>query len=86
MLKTEQVKEAIRRKIKAGIFPKGSRIPPERVLLKESNFSRITIRRALSNLVEEGILIRKNAGRGLYVNPDYNSNKNNLFWSIVCLF
>ncbi len=63
-----QVREDIRRRIEAGEWPPGSTIPSEPELQEIYGVSRATIRQALSELVMEGLLIRKQ-GKGTFVAP-----------------
>lgn len=44
----------------------GDLIPPERVLAEDSNVSRLTVRRAVDDLVRDGVLTRRQ-GSGTYV-------------------
>jgi GntR family transcriptional regulator len=62
----EQAKAALRKRIAAGEVKPGSRLPPERELCGLLGISRVTLRRALAALVEEGVL-RSAHGRGWYV-------------------
>lgn len=50
-------------------LPAGSPIPPERVLSTRFGVSRVTLRRAVDDLVREGLLIRRQ-GSGTYVAED----------------
>lgn len=63
----------IRRTIKHWLIDKrygpNDKIPPENELAKLFEVNRMTIRQALSSLVDEGILIRKR-GQGTFVNSD----------------
>lgn len=63
----------IRRTVKHWLIDKrygpNDRIPPENELAKMFEVNRMTIRQALSSLVDEGILIRKR-GEGTFVNGD----------------
>jgi GntR family transcriptional regulator len=61
-----QLKEMLRSWITSGKFDDGGQFPPERELLERLAVSRMTIRRALSELVNEGLLIREQ-GRGSFV-------------------
>ena len=61
-----QLKEMMRSWITGGRFDNGGKFPPERELLERFSVSRMTIRRALSELVNEGLLIREQ-GRGSFV-------------------
>ena len=50
--------QRIRGDIERGVYPTGSRIPPEHELEKLYQVSRVTVRRALSELTSEGLLER----------------------------
>lgn len=60
-----QLVEDIRSKIEVGMWPRGSRLPPEYELTKQYGVSRATVRRALEILSQEGI-IHKSQGRGTF--------------------
>ena len=62
----EQAKSALQERILSGELKSGSRLPPERELCGLLGISRVTLRRALTALVEEGVL-RSAHGRGWYV-------------------
>jgi LacI family transcriptional regulator len=62
----QQVAADIRRKIVSREMPVGSRIPPHRDLATQYGVSIITINKALSGLVSEGLLY-SHVGRGTYV-------------------
>jgi GntR family transcriptional regulator len=62
----EQAKAALKDRIEAGELKSGSRLPPERELCDLLGISRVTVRRALTALVDEGVL-RSAHGRGWYV-------------------
>jgi DNA-binding LacI/PurR family transcriptional regulator len=61
LLKKEKVKKNIRFKILSGEYPISGRIPPERELCEIYNVSRVTVRSAVDDLIDTGILTR--AGR-----------------------
>lgn len=61
-----QLQGLIRDAIMKGVAAKGSGIPAERDLAVEYNISRITVRKAIEGLVEEGLLIRRR-GAGTFV-------------------
>jgi DNA-binding LacI/PurR family transcriptional regulator len=61
-----QVAADIRRQIVRGDMPVGTRIPPHRDLAVQYGVSVITINKALSGLVSEGVL-HSHVGRGTYV-------------------
>jgi len=52
--------------INSGVLKPGMRLPPERELCAQLNISRVTLRKALGKLVEDGILSASH-GRGWYV-------------------
>lgn len=61
-----QIHNEIKRAIEAGKWKVGERIPAERELSTQFSVSRMTLRQAISTLVDEGILERK-VGSGTYV-------------------
>lgn len=61
-----QVKNKIINDISAGIYTIGAQIPPEAELEKNYSVSRITIRRAITDLVDSGYLIKKQ-GKGTFI-------------------
>ena len=63
-----QVKRAVMESIASGALPPGSRLPAERELCRELGVSRVTLRKGLGALVDEGILSASH-GRGWYVVP-----------------
>lgn len=64
-----QAADLIRHQIETGRLASGGRIPAERDLLAQLSISRVTLRRALQTLVEEGVLTSSH-GRGWYVSAD----------------
>lgn len=64
--KSTYVAKQIVETIRAGIYPVGSRLPPERVLAEEMGVSRPSVREALSALQVVGIL-KSRGGDGTYV-------------------
>lgn len=61
-----KLRESIREKILKGEYPPGSKIPSEQGLMREYNVSRMTVIRAINDLVQEGLLYRKQ-GKGTFV-------------------
>ena len=61
-----QVEEQLRRDIENGVYSKNGRIPTEAELAKQYNVSRITVRRAVEDLVGQG-LVEKKQGKGTFV-------------------
>ncbi len=62
----DQVKRTIRDQIQRGVYKSGSKIPSEAQLVNTLGVSAITVRRALRDLVIEGLLIGRQ-GRGVFV-------------------
>jgi GntR family transcriptional regulator len=63
----QQVLEDIKAGIASGVYRPGNRIPSEPELSELYSVSRVTIRRAIEELVGEGYLTRRQ-GKGTYVN------------------
>lgn len=61
-----QLKEAILKKIAAGVWKVGQCIDSERELSEHYGVSRMTIRQALGELVQQGVLVREK-GKGTFV-------------------
>jgi GntR family transcriptional regulator len=61
-----QAVNVIRGEIDKGVLRPGSRLAPERELCRQLGISRVTLRKALGNLVEAGVLSASH-GRGWYV-------------------
>jgi len=70
-----QIYVAIRQKIQSGDLPTGSKIPGELQLAEQLDVSRITVKRALNELAQSGLVTRQR-GRGTIVtaNTDLNFN------------
>ena len=64
-----QAADLIMHQISTGKIANGGRLPAERDLLAQLSISRVTLRRALQSLVEEGVL-KPSHGRGWYVSAD----------------
>lgn len=62
----EQLKIAIKEEIRQKIYRPGERMPSEMEIEAKYQVSRITVRRAIKELCEEGILVRKQ-GKGTFV-------------------
>lgn len=64
-----QIHDEIKHQIETGLFEVGQRLPSERVMAEQFGVSRMTLRQAVTSLVEEGILTRY-VGSGTYVASD----------------
>ena len=60
------IKQFIRESIESGKWPQNARVPSENELTQQFNVSRMTARRALQELTEQGILVRSQ-GAGTFV-------------------
>ena len=61
-----QLMERLRGDITTGVYPAHSRIPSEQALCETYGVSRVTVRKALSELTQEGLLQRQQ-GKGTFV-------------------
>lgn len=60
--------QVLRQKIVTGEISAGEALPSERDLCAIMSASRVTVRRAIETLIDEGLLIRRQ-GSGTYVSP-----------------
>ncbi len=65
-----QTAESLRARIEQGIWKTGDRLPSERRLCEEFGVSSITMRRAISILVSQGLAVRLQ-GKGTYVSSNH---------------
>ena len=65
-----QIRENIREKINSNEYPQNSMIPSEAELCDHYGVSRVTVRRAILDLVQEGLLTR-GKGKGTFVTEHY---------------
>jgi len=68
-----QLERALRQAIDNGTYGPSSALPAERQLALELGISRITVRKAIDALVEEGLLVRR-AGSGNFLNTRIEKN------------
>ncbi|MEM1242792.1 MAG: GntR family transcriptional regulator [Cyanobacteria bacterium P01_H01_bin.26] len=62
------ISERLRQQIEAGDYLPGEKLPSEHQLMETFNVSRITVRRAVANLVNQG-LAKSKQGKGVFVTP-----------------
>ncbi len=62
----QQLMLRLKNDILAGAYPSGGRIPSEQLLCTSYGVSRVTVRKALLDLVQEGLLVRRQ-GKGTFV-------------------
>lgn len=62
----QQLMSRLKNDIVAGVYPAGARIPSEQVLCDTYRVSRVTVRKAMLDLVQEGMLVRRQ-GKGTFV-------------------
>jgi LacI family transcriptional regulator len=63
----EKIKDSVRGDILAGRFSPGEAIPSERILAEEHGVSRITVKRAVGDLIHEGLLERLPHRKGAFI-------------------
>jgi len=64
-----QIEEQLHAEIAGGALPPGARLPTEQMLAERFHVNRHTVRRALAELVQRG-LVRVEQGRGAFVQED----------------
>jgi GntR family transcriptional regulator len=69
----QQLQRALREAIDQGVLGPAEALPAERQLATELGISRITVRKAIDGLVEEGLLVRR-AGSGNFINTRIEKN------------
>src|SRR6188474_589303 len=69
----QQLQRALRTAIEKRVVAPDDALPPERDLADELSVSRITVRKAIDGLVDEGLLIRKQ-GSGTFVSNRVEKN------------
>jgi len=69
----QQLQRAIREAIEQQVLAPNDALPPERELAADLNVSRITVRKAIDALVEEGLLVRRQ-GSGNFVSSRIEKN------------
>jgi GntR family transcriptional regulator len=79
-LKHQAISEALAKEIRDGIRPAGEQLPGEYALAKEFGCSRTTMRAALAELIEAG-LIATRTGKGSYVLFDGHRLDDRLGWA-----
>src|SRR5262249_55180867 len=78
----DRVYRILREEIERGVLPRGARLPAERDLCKRLTVSRATVRRALRQLNEDG-LIESWVGRGTFVTGGLLSDPPNTYRSFT---
>jgi GntR family transcriptional regulator len=69
----QQLQRALREAIESGVIAPEDALPPERDLAEMLGVSRITVRKAIDELAEEGLLVRKQ-GSGTFVSNRVEKN------------
>jgi GntR family transcriptional regulator len=69
----QQLQRALREAIDKRIFAPDEALPAERQLAADLSVSRITVRKAIDGLVDEGLLVRR-AGSGNFINTRIEKN------------
>lgn len=66
-----KISSLLRNRIESGQYERGQKLPTDDELVKEFGASKITVRHALSSLVEEGLIARFR-GRGTFVSEKFS--------------
>ena len=61
-----RLRRAIQQSIKSGTLAPGHALPSERELCRQLALSRVTVRKAIGGLVEDGVLVQRH-GAGTFV-------------------
>jgi GntR family transcriptional regulator len=69
----QKLQRALREAIDQGVLGPAEALPAERQLATELGISRITVRKAIDGLVDEGLLVRR-AGSGNFINTRIEKN------------
>ena len=62
----QQLMRRLQNDVATGVYPAGGRIPSEQLLCDTYGVSRVTVRKAMLDLVQEGLLVRRQ-GKGTFV-------------------
>lgn len=62
------ISEKLRHQIESGVYTPGEKLPSEHQMMTTFEVSRITVRQAIANLVNQG-LIQTQQGKGAFVTP-----------------
>ncbi|MBR6571363.1 MAG: GntR family transcriptional regulator [Clostridia bacterium] len=62
----QQLMSRLKNDIMAGVYSPGARVPSEQLLCDTYGVSRVTVRKAMLDLVQEGLLVRRQ-GKGTFV-------------------
>ncbi|AHF92038.1 transcriptional regulator [Opitutaceae bacterium TAV1] len=79
----QAAKNMLRRKVLSGEVGHGEQLQPELELCREINLSRTTVRKAIADLVNEGLLVRYR-GRGTFVNIRRSPVQKKLLALLLC--
>ena len=64
-----QLENLLKEKLEAGDWQKGDKLPTEMELSEKFKVSRITVRKALSSLVQQGLIVKR-SGKGTFVSGE----------------
>lgn len=62
----QQIADSLKRMVRMGKLKEGDQVPPELTICEALNVSRSTVRMAMSQLIDEGLIIR-HRGKGSYI-------------------
>ncbi len=64
-----QLRQSLEAAIRAGQLADGEALPPERDIAEYANISRVTVRKAVDDLVKAGLLVRRHGSGTFVVRP-----------------
>ncbi len=64
-----QLRQSLETAIRAGQLVDGEALPPERDIAEYANISRVTVRKAVDDLVKAGLLVRRHGSGTFVVRP-----------------
>lgn len=80
----ERVREKLAADVSSGAYPRGARLPSERELCSSLGVSRVTLRRGLAGLADDGLIVAAH-GRGWFVVAEPLSEPANVLMSFSAM-
>ena len=80
MNRTQMIYEELLKRLDAGVYPPGSKFPPETVLAEEFQVNKQTINKIVAMVAGTGRLIRGKSGAGTRVAEHFFHPRGNLFY------
>ena len=84
-LKYREIRDLLLKDIRNGIYERGAQLPPERSFAATFGVSHMTVRRAMNEMEEDGVIIRKER-EGAFLNPNFHETNDRRIVNIICPF